>query len=104
MTIESRSIIADTGGAGRWRGGDGQEVKFRNDTGNLLEIVLMGQRTEFAAKGLVGGGDGGLRNYSVNGINVDPKARIELNPGDFITMREAGGGGYGDAKLGDNKT
>ena len=104
MTIESRSIIADTGGAGRWRGGDGQEVKFRNDTGNLLEIALMGQRTEFAAKGLVGGGDGGLRNYSVNGINVDPKARIELNPGDFITMREAGGGGYGDAKLGDNKT
>ena len=96
MTIEKREILADTGGAGKWRGGPGQEVVFRNDTGNLMEIALMGQRTEFAAKGLFGGGDGALRLYEMNGKIVDPKARIELAPGDRITMREAGGGGYGN--------
>jgi len=96
MTIERREILANTGGAGQWRGGPGQEVVFRNDTGHLLELALMGQRTEFPAKGLAGGGDGGLRRYEVNGEPVDPKARIELSPGDRITMREAGGGGYGD--------
>ena len=96
MTIEKREILANTGGAGKWRGGPGQEVVFRNDTGHLLEFALMGQRTEFPATGLAGGGDGSRRLYDVNGEVVDPKARIELNPGDRITMREAGGGGYGD--------
>ena len=62
----------------------------------LLEIALMGQRTEFAAKGLQGG-DGALRRYEVNGQPVDPKSRVELSPGDRISMREAGGGGFGSA-------
>ena len=99
MTIEKRAILPDTGGVGQWRGGSGQEVVFRNDTGNMLEFALMGQRTQFAAKGLAGGGDGSLRSYQVNGTVVDPKARVELAPGDRITMREAGGGGYGDPAL-----
>ena len=97
MTIERREILPDTGGAGQWRGGPGQEVVFRNDSGNMFEFALMGQRTEFPAKGLSGGGDGALRLYEVNGRVVDPKARIELSPGDRISMREAGGGGYGNA-------
>ena len=96
ITIEKREILANTGGAGKWRGGPGQEVVFRNDTGHLLEFALMGQRTEFPATGLAGGGNGSRRLYEVNGEVVDPKARIELGPGDRITMREAGGGGYGD--------
>lgn len=56
----------------------------------------MGQRTEFAAKGLQGGDDGALRRYEVNGQPVDPKSRVELSPGDRISMREAGGG-FGSA-------
>nr|MBC8239085.1 hydantoinase B/oxoprolinase family protein [Alphaproteobacteria bacterium] len=95
MTIERRQILPGTGGDGRWRGGDGQEVVFRNDSGHLFEFALMGQRTEFPAQGFAGGGAGALRVYEVNGAVVNPKARIELAPGDQITMREAGGGGYG---------
>ena len=97
MTIERRQILLGTGGDGRWRGGDGQEVVFRNDSGHLFEFALMGQRTEFPAQGFAGGGAGALRVYEVNGAVVNPKARIELAPGDQITMREAGGGGYGEA-------
>ena len=95
MTIERRQILPGTGGKGRWPGGDGQEVVFSNDAGHRFEFALMGQRTEFPAKGFAGGGDGALRCFEVNGKVVDPKARIELAPGDRITMREAGGGGYG---------
>jgi N-methylhydantoinase B len=101
MTIEKREILPGTGGTGKWRGGDGQEVVFRNDSGHLLEFALMGQRTEFAAKGLNGGGQGALRRYEVNGKLADPKARIELAPGDRIVMIEAGGGGYGSPGSGD---
>ena len=97
MTIERRQILPGTGGKGRWPGGDGQEVVFSNDAGHRFEFALMGQRTEFPAKGFAGGGDGALRCFEVNGKVVDPKARIELAPGDRITMREAGGGGYGKA-------
>ncbi|MCB1739171.1 MAG: hydantoinase B/oxoprolinase family protein [Gammaproteobacteria bacterium] len=96
MTIEKRELLADTGGAGRWRGGPGQEVVLRNDSIHPFEIALMGQRTEFPALGLAGGGSGSLRSYELNGEPVDPKARIELKPGDRLRMREAGGGGYGD--------
>ena len=103
MTIEKRAILENSGGVGKWMGGAGQEVIFRNDTGNPLEFALMGQRTEFSAKGLLGGNDGALREYLVNGETVDPKARITLLPGDRITMREAGGGGYGNHKERDLK-
>ena len=103
MTIEKRAILENSGGVGKWMGGAGQEVIFRNDTGNPLEFALMGQRTEFSAKGLLGGNDGALREYLVNGETVDPKARITLLPGDRITMREAGGGGYGSHKERDLK-
>ena len=104
MTIEKRAILENTGGAGKWMGGPGQEVVFRNDTGNPIEFALMGQRTEFPARGLVGGGDGSLRKYLVNGVAVDPKARITLMPGDRIMMQEAGGGGYGNEKERDLRT
>ena len=52
---------------------------------------------------MLGGNDGALREYLVNGETVDPKARITLLPGDRITMREAGGGGYGSHKERDLK-
>ncbi|MEQ1615287.1 MAG: hydantoinase B/oxoprolinase family protein, partial [Hyphomicrobiaceae bacterium] len=34
MTVESKRLLTDSGGPGRWRGGLGQEVVMRNDTGH----------------------------------------------------------------------
>jgi len=96
MTIEKREILADSGGPGTWRGGCGQEVVFRNDTGHLLDIALMGQRTEFPARGFAGGGNGAARCFLVGGEAVDGKGRLVLAPGERVVMREAGGGGFGD--------
>ena len=98
MTIERRTILADSGGPGTWRGGPGQETVFRNDTGHLLDFALMGQRTEFPARGFGGGGDGAVRRYLVNGVAADPKGRLVLAPGERAVMREAGGGGFGDPR------
>ena len=96
MTIERREILADSGGPGAFRGGPGQEVVFRNDTGHVLDLALMGQRTEFPARGFMGGHDGHLRQFLLNDAPADPKGRLVLSPGDRVTMREAGGGGFGD--------
>jgi len=57
-TIESKRLLPDTGGPGQWRGGLGQEVVLRNDTGQLVTTLGMGNRTLFPARGLFGGGNG----------------------------------------------
>jgi N-methylhydantoinase B len=95
-TIERKRLLPDSGGAGAARGGLGQEVVIRNDSGHPLTVLCMANRTEFAPAGLAGGKSGRLREHRVNGEVVDPKGRFVLDPGDRITMFEAGGGGFGD--------
>jgi N-methylhydantoinase B len=97
-TIESKRLLPDTGGAGRWRGGLGQEVILRNDTGHLVTTLGMGNRTIFPARGLFGGGDGALRMHAVDDQPVHAKGRNELAPGQRMRIIEAGGGGFGDPK------
>ena len=96
MLLEKRDLLADSGGPGRWRGGAGQETVLTNDTGNPLTVAFMGQRTQFPARGLFGGGNGRLREVLINGEPVAAKGTFRLAPGDTVTLREAGGGGYGD--------
>ena len=97
-TIESKRLLPDTGGPGQWRGGLGQEVILRNDTGHLITTLGMGNRTMFPARGMFGGGDGALRMYAVDGKTVHAKGRNELAPGQRMRIVEAGGGGFGDPK------
>src|SRR5690606_9236241 len=98
MTVISRRIRPDSGGPGQFRGGCGQELVLRNDTGSPLVVTLMGQRTQFPARGFLGGGDGHLREFRINGAMVDGKGRHVLMPGDVLTTIEAGGGGFGNPK------
>jgi len=98
-TIESKRLLPDTGGAGQWRGGLGQEVILRNDTGHLVTTLGMGNRTIFPARGLFGGGDGALRMHAIDGQPVHAKGRNELAPGQRMRIVEAGGGGFGDPKV-----
>jgi N-methylhydantoinase B len=97
-TIESKRLLPDTGGPGQWRGGLGQEVILRNDTGHLITTLGMGNRTMFPARGLSGGGDGALRVHAIDGKPVHAKGRNELAPGQRMRIVEAGGGGFGDPK------
>ena len=97
-TIESKRLLPDTGGPGQWRGGLGQEVVLRNDTGHLITTLGMGNRTMFPARGLFGGGDGALRVHAIDGKPVHAKGRNELAPGQRMRIVEAGGAGFGDPK------
>jgi N-methylhydantoinase B len=98
VTIERKRLLVDSGGPGRWRGGLGQEIVLRNDTGRPMLIFSMANRTDFPAAGFRGGGNGGFREHRINGRIVDPKGRQELQPGDRLTLVEAGGGGIGDPR------
>ena len=96
MTVINKRLRPDSGGPGASRGGIGQEMTLRNDTGNPMTVFSMANRTEFAPPGYLGGGDGGLRQHQVNGMTVHPKGSQVLSPGDEITLVQAGGGGIGD--------
>jgi N-methylhydantoinase B len=95
-TIVDKRLVPDSGGPGQWRGGLGQEVRLRNDTGHILVSLGMGNRMQYPAKGLFGGGDGTLRAHEVDGKPVHAKGRVEIQPGQVMRIVEAGGAGYGD--------
>ena len=103
MVIESKALLADSGGPGEFRGGLGQQIEFVNDSGSEVSIACLAGRTEFAPRGVNGGRPGGLRQIRINGRNVHPKGRYVLAPGDRLTTLESGGGGYGDPRKRDRK-
>jgi N-methylhydantoinase B len=95
--VEKRALLPDSGGAGAARGGLGQEIVIRNDSGHAMTVFSMANRCEFPPLGLLGGADGPLREHLINGATVHPKGRHELAPGDRVTLRQPGGGGFGPA-------
>jgi N-methylhydantoinase B len=98
MKIERREILADSGGVGQYRGGVGQRIVLRNDTGQQMQVSCLGMRSQFPAIGFQGGGPGRLRTYRINGAEVHPEGRHILEPGDVLEVEEAGGGGFGDPR------
>ncbi len=99
--VESKALVADSGGAGRFRGGLGQKIELRNDSPYPMTLSCLAARTVFPAQGVLGGKPGRVREIQLNGKSVHPMGRYILQPGDRITTFEAGGGGYGDPKLRD---
>ena len=96
ITIVHKRLLPDTSGHGEARGGLGQEIEFRNDTGAPLSVFCVAPRSEFPARGLFGGGDGSHRTILIEGRPVHPKGAHVVAPGQLFTMRDAGGGGYGN--------
>jgi N-methylhydantoinase B len=96
-TIGYRRVRADSGGAGEFPGGPGQEIEFENSTTNEMIIAFLGLRTRIAAKGLFGGGDGALRRFTINGKEIDGKGRYTIHPGETVRIAAAGAGGFGKA-------
>ena len=96
MTVTRKALLADSGGPGEARGGLGQEVVLRNDSGHPMTVFCMANRTEFPPLGFHGGRPGALRVTRINGEAVHPKGHYRLQPGDEVALLQAGGGGFGD--------
>lgn len=94
--VVSKALLADSGGAGRFRGGLGQRIELVNDGPEALTVSCLAGRTEFPPQGVVGGRPGQARRIEIDGEAVHPKGRYLLRPGGRLVTLEAGGGGYGD--------
>ena len=96
LRVVRKQLAPDSGGAGEFRGGVGQDIELVNTTGADLVISGLSGRTEFAPRGLAGANSGRLRQYRLNGQVIDAKGRYVMRPGDRLELSEPGGGGVGD--------
>jgi N-methylhydantoinase B len=97
LRVHYRRLRADGGGAGEFRGGTGQEIKFENGAPGPISVSFLAERTrpEAAAAGLAGGMPGAPGEVLIDGKRSNPKARHVVAPGATIELKTPGGGGFG---------
>jgi N-methylhydantoinase B len=95
ILIRYKRLCPDSGGAGTYRGGLGQEtlVELRGATGS--SAFFMTERTSIPAPGLGGGEAGGLGAVLIDGEPANTRTPYHLAQGATILIRTPGGGGYG---------
>ncbi|MEL0090987.1 MAG: hydantoinase B/oxoprolinase family protein [Rhodospirillales bacterium] len=93
--IERKALRPGSGGAGMRRGGDGQEIILRHAGKSNIGIIFMAERLRHAAHGLLGGEAGANGEVLIDEKLADVRTDHVLSPGQTITLRLPGGGGYG---------
>jgi N-methylhydantoinase B len=97
LVFHHKRLRPGSGGAGRHRGGLGQDILLESVSDRPIVAAFMAERTRFPAPGLAGGGPGGPGDVRVNGRRIDHRAQHVLARGDRVLIRTPGGGGYGPA-------
>ena len=92
MILEDFRIREGSGGAGKWRGGDGvvRRIRFREP----MTTSLLANRRRIAPFGLEGGGEGALGKGRVERadgevIELPATAEVQVNAGDCVRDRNA---------------
>lgn len=97
LAVTAYQFRDGSGGPGKWRGGAGIERSYLVKDSTLFTI--MAEREWHQPKGLAGGGGGAMTEVYLErgGLRerISSKCTIELRAGDIVTIRTAGGGGYG---------
>ena len=98
VRIERYRLRGNSGGAGRWRGGDGikRDIRFLVPA----EVTVLADRRRFGPYGLEGGQSGRpgrtrIRRAGGRVENLPSKCTISLNAGDTLLIETPGGGGWG---------
>jgi len=97
IRIDEYAVRRESGGAGVHRGGDGIIRRYR--VVERCTVTLVTERRRHAPRGTAGGADGQPGQNQLNGRAIPAKCRLELNPGDVVTLMTPGGGGWGTAVL-----
>jgi N-methylhydantoinase B len=98
--VREYSLIRDSAGAGRHRGGTGvrRDYEFY---GEEATFSLLTDRTKSAPWGLFGGHSASPARFvrdpdTERETALSPKSTTSLDPGEVVSVRTPGGGGYGD--------
>ncbi len=99
VRLEEFSIRRGSGGAGRWRGGDGARRRIRFL--RAMQAIVVASRRNVAPHGMMGGADGlpGRQWVERADGRVEPipgnTGSAELEIGDALVVETPGGGGWG---------
>jgi N-methylhydantoinase B len=97
LRVERYALRLGSGGAGRFRGGDGVVRELR-----ALEpcrLSLLTQRRALAPRGERGGRDGLPGRNLLNGTELPAFATVGLQTDDLLRIETPGGGGSGQVGL-----
>ena len=98
LRITRYELVEQSEGAGRHRGGLG----LRRDylfTNHEVSFTILADRDRWGPWGLFGGQSGSKASYLLNpdgdAVELGSKVTVQLRPGDVVSYRTCGGGGYG---------
>jgi N-methylhydantoinase B len=97
VRIPRLSLVENSEGPGRFRGGLGLRKDYLFDRPTTYTILA--DRDRFGPWGALGGHDASVAEYVLirDGAEtrLGSKVTVELEPGDVISVRTCGGGGFG---------
>jgi N-methylhydantoinase B len=101
VLVERYELLPDSAGAGKHRGGWGLRFDFKVLAPNSVLTARGMERVRFEPWGIAGGTAAGRTVALVNPgtpeeVDVGKIDVLHLSPGDVVSMRATGGGGYGD--------
>ncbi len=104
--VVRRGIVADTEGAGTFRGAPSIYAEFGPTQGCTMKVLYTADGTINSAVGARGGGGGGparaqKRERDGSLTTLPACYGVTLEPGEFVVSHSAGGGGYGRPTLRD---
>jgi N-methylhydantoinase B len=96
VLFEEKRQVPDSGGAGTYRGGLGQQVRIRLLSDDPVDFIVgTVDRIDHAPFGLSGGSAGQAGRLMIDDHVVDRRRVHRLRPGQVVVARLPGGGGYG---------
>jgi 5-oxoprolinase (ATP-hydrolysing)/N-methylhydantoinase A len=105
LIVERKEFIADSGGAGRHRGGLGQRVIIRTLHDDSLPVLVqvLPHGLGLPLDGLLGGRGARSARYRIVGkVSTNARGLTQLaelqKPADFVILEAAGGSGFGDPR------
>ena len=93
IRILTRELIPDSCGAGKYRGGCGQEISFQIESGSRVQVAFRNDRIINPTRGMLGGVSGKKGKILLNGTPQAGKSILSLKKGDVIRFCTPGGAG-----------
>jgi N-methylhydantoinase B len=93
LRIRRYALRQGSGGAGRFRGGDG--IVRELEALEACRLSILSDRRRHSPAGTQGGSDGAPGRNLLNGVELPGKTTLDLEPGDILRIETPGGGGFG---------
>lgn len=96
VLILEKSLIPNSGGKGKYRGGLGQRFRFKLVGEQAINLSILTEKLQTEPHGICGGENGAKgRMQIIPERDIPPKGLTKMYPGEELILELPGGGGYG---------